>query len=805
MKKFLLRMKPVMRFLHPLDLKKTKTTSTTRWWDTPTAIILVLALMTTATRLWATNWVDNLFIIQNITLFGILLGFLLGKSRFSTKVSFLFFAFAYGIPIIFWQIGNTFNNSELWLEKLITYNERINLIFIQFLNNEPILDSLLFLSITSIIFWLLSVSAGFVFVRYGNAWGAVIPAGITIITIQIFDSSIQSRIWYLATYIFFSLLVISRMNFLKKQSQWTDKQITLPPQLHSNYFKFTSIILAAIVFIAWTIPALAKSISTIHNIWQPYRNNVYEKNERLKNIFASLNTTGIYKSIYFSDTILLGEKVPDSNEIIFTASPEKITPNIRIYWRAHSYDKYEDGEWYNTIGKTEEYSPDVYPKEPIINNVRVINSFHVYGNVPLTTLFLPPEPLWINQKGMINLSGYPDGTKDVISFSSQPFLKPGETYLVYSSLEHASIEDLRQAGKEYPIWIRENYLKLPDNLSERFITLAKTITRDKDTPYDKAAAITSFLRQNISYSNNIISTPKNAEPIDWFLFEYKKGFCNYYATAEVLLLRSIGIPAKFSLGYSEGERNNNTYTVRQRNAHAWAEVFFPGIGWVIFEPTASQPQITRAINPTLQSQPFDDESIIALEKRNLDKEIRSNIELSNGSSIKQRNSFLSIITSILTFVGIIVIFIFAIVQFRNRINLISLPIILENSFIKIGITTPKMISNWAAIARLSPTKKAYLQINYALERQGYQSKPCETPTERAEQLRKLIPATNKYLSLLIREYQKETYYNHQAYTAQAIYAGDKIKQLSRKTFFAKIPAFMESFRKTRIARKPPSN
>ena len=146
------------------------------------------------------------------------------------------------------------------------------------------------------------------------------------------------------------------------------------------------------------------------------------------------------------------------------------------------------------------------------------------------------------------------------------------------------------AGNDYPEWVRERYLQVPPNITPRTLQLARDLTAELANPYDKAAAITNWLRANIEYSNSVPQLPNNQEPIDWFLFDLKQGFCNYYATAEIMLLRSIGIPARIAVGYTQGETEelSQVYTVKQRDAHAWPEVYFPGLGWIEFEPTSSQ-------------------------------------------------------------------------------------------------------------------------------------------------------------------------------------------------------------------------
>ena len=93
-------------------------------------------------------------------------------------------------------------------------------------------------------------------------------------------------------------------------------------------------------------------------------------------------------------------------------------------------------------------------------------------------------------------------------------------------------------------WVTDRYLQLPPDFSERIQELANSITAGKVTPYDKTVAITQYLRDTIILFHHHPAPPPGRDVMEWFLFELKSGFCNYYATAEVLMLRSLGIPAR---------------------------------------------------------------------------------------------------------------------------------------------------------------------------------------------------------------------------------------------------------------------
>jgi hypothetical protein len=158
-----------------------------------------------------------------------------------------------------------------------------------------------------------------------------------------------------------------------------------------------------------------------------------------------------------------------------------------------------------------------------------------------------------------------------------------------------TIAELRATSDEYPGDILERYLVLPRSVPGRVRRLAEDITRGKLNQYDKSKAIEVYLRANYPYDLEVPAPPPDQDVADYFLFDLKKGYCDYFATSMVVMARAAGIPARFVSGYSPGayEAPNAQYVVRELNAHSWAEIYFTGIGWVEFEPTGSIPEIVR--------------------------------------------------------------------------------------------------------------------------------------------------------------------------------------------------------------------
>jgi transglutaminase-like putative cysteine protease len=140
-----------------------------------------------------------------------------------------------------------------------------------------------------------------------------------------------------------------------------------------------------------------------------------------------------------------------------------------------------------------------------------------------------------------------------------------------------------------PVESKPEYLQIPDGI-EKIAALAQQVAGKADTALAKAKLIEAFLRTNYKYSLTTKPTPEGITPIEDFLFNSKEGFCEHYATAMVLMLRSLGIPARIVTGFLGGEENSyaDYIIVRQSNAHSWVEAAIDGT-WRRFDPTPAGP------------------------------------------------------------------------------------------------------------------------------------------------------------------------------------------------------------------------
>ena len=182
---------------------------------------------------------------------------------------------------------------------------------------------------------------------------------------------------------------------------------------------------------------------------------------------------------------------------------------------------------------------------------------------------------------------------DVEAVFSQEPVAEGDRYAVEGLTSTASPEQLRAAGTEYPTWVTDRYLQLPPTITDRTRQLAAELAAGTSNVFDTAKAVESYARTTIAYNEEIDPPPADQDVVDYVLFDRQEGYCEYYASAMAILLRVQGIPARVVGGYYPApfDPAEGGYLYREKNAHLWVEVFFPGYGWIPFEPTANRDQL----------------------------------------------------------------------------------------------------------------------------------------------------------------------------------------------------------------------
>lgn len=243
------------------------------------------------------------------------------------------------------------------------------------------------------------------------------------------------------------------------------------------------------------------------------------------------------------------------------------------YWRTESYDRYTGDGWVKAAESSggNEFRPAEEPTLDINQTVRV--------ETRTTTMPASWRPFAV-ESDSIERSNIDTGA----TLRSERPLTSGEMYTVSSSVPNSTEDELRAAGSDYPSDIEETYTQLPSDVPDRVHERTEELVADAEDPYEATVTIEQYLRENKGYS--LAVRRPDGDIADAFLFEMDAGYCTYFATTMVAMLRSQGIPARMAVGYSTGQQvGNDTWVVRGTNAHAWVEVYFPDNGWQTFEPT----------------------------------------------------------------------------------------------------------------------------------------------------------------------------------------------------------------------------
>lgn len=264
------------------------------------------------------------------------------------------------------------------------------------------------------------------------------------------------------------------------------------------------------------------------------------------------------------------------------------------FWRGQTFDTWDGRRWTLADDRTRNLRSDVLPleipatpTEAKFGGNELVQTFYLERPGPnLIFSAYAPHRVYFADRQLFQL---PDGTlRAGVDLG-------GETVYTVISLRPAVTEQiLREAsdiGGGVPEEITRKYLQLPADLPARVRQLAADVTRSAPTRYDKVRALEAWMGRNTTYTLDIPPLPRGADAVEQYLFVDRQGFCEQIGTSLVVMLRSLGIPARLAVGYASGKRNPFTgmYEVRASDAHSWAEVWFPGLGWQGFDPTAEVP------------------------------------------------------------------------------------------------------------------------------------------------------------------------------------------------------------------------
>lgn len=579
-------------FLTPLVNAYRQLFGPSDWLMLIVAIGLVLMPVLT---LRAAEWDIDATVVTVTAMAGVVLGFIMARSHFNEFLGLVMMAMiGAGLVAIvagFAYDGGTAEVLQLtfeWLNDAVTGG----------VNQEPLVFTLL----VSLLLWFLAYNTAWHVFRVDRPWRAILPPGLIIVLSAIFDEGDHPIEIYLFIFLFLALIALARSALEHREWEWFNNGVRVPKRTRRQFLFVGAGLAAAMVMLAWFVPVNGLD-ERLEDFQEFLRSDpLAELSEVWNRLFAPLSSEGPASADYYGgDRLELSGAVQLGNQIILGVS----APNDRrYYWRSRVFDTYELGNWSSLaeIRLTTPTSPTVLPLPPDAARVPVTATY-IIGARSLRIVHAAPQVTNIELSTRSWLTYLTDGENRQVNVSAvRPMnvLQRGATYTATSMMSVATADQLRNAGTNYPAWIASHpqYLRTsPNVLSESVRQLAAQIVADAGATnnYDKAKAIERWLRSNITYNQNIPEPPAGADPLDWFLFQIQEGYCNYYATAMVVMLRSQNIPARMAGGFAQGEwdAQSGQFMVRESDAHTWVEAYFPGYGWIEFEPTSNQDPLNR--------------------------------------------------------------------------------------------------------------------------------------------------------------------------------------------------------------------
>jgi transglutaminase-like putative cysteine protease len=335
-----------------------------------------------------------------------------------------------------------------------------------------------------------------------------------------------------------------------------------------------------------------------------FESNVQQSSslENLKiNIFSSVSSKETMVKSTDQDTLRFNSRPNLSEDIQFRITSSGV-PN---YWRVRRYDIYNQWGWSTSPYKNSLYAsgesqpPGVTPAEEYIINYTVQNK------VKTDVILSSGQYLFASVPNIIHYyeTPNPDTTinpdDNIVSVSTPHIYQVDDRYTVNSEIIRPTIEQLQAAKNFFPSWISGRYLQLPGQFPDTIATLSRSLTRRNTNEYDKVMAVTNYLAR-FKYVLEGTYPPEDKDAVSDFLFTQKAGNCTNFASAAVVMLRSVNIPARLCTGYIPHyvDKTNKTFVVLAKDYHAWPEVYFPGYGWIEFEVTPG-----TALNANLDGTP----------------------------------------------------------------------------------------------------------------------------------------------------------------------------------------------------------
>ena len=456
-------------------------------------------------------------------------------------------------------------------------------------------DPLPFVLLLVFAVWLVPALAAWAVFRWRNAWLALLPGGFALLT-NISYLPGKPAFWFVV-FLFSAILLFARIHLLRTVRGWQGREVAAPPWISLQALHAGAWLALALLAAAWLLPA-GGGWAPASAAWSEAVRPIADRAAPFGQVFIGIDGKRAQLVHQFENALPLQGRVRLDEEPMYVVTAEAGAASLL---RAGAFDRYGRGGW--RLSGADRAEPPALTVEaarfgtPATRaSLRLPVAIEVRVEAPLSDrrLLTAGEPLASDVDAEF-LTGASDA--DVIGLRPRSRAGSGARYATVGTVSAADAEMLIRAGGDYPAWVRERYLQLPDSLPDRVRGLAAGIAGDAGIPYVAAFQVERYLRNNYAYDLRVEDQPPRSDAVDHFLFGSRAGYFDHFASAMAVMLRAIGVPARvavgFALGPSSFDEATRTYVLSEADSWAWPEVWFPGFGWVEFNPTPGRGAVTR--------------------------------------------------------------------------------------------------------------------------------------------------------------------------------------------------------------------
>ncbi|HSR34026.1 MAG TPA: transglutaminase domain-containing protein [Anaerolineae bacterium] len=475
-------------------------------------------------------------------------------------------------------------------------------------------DRIVLLLLAVFVAWAIALFATWQIFRRRSALVGLMPTGLITAVLAFFKGG--TAILYLTAFLFCTLWLVALGHLWTHRQRWEQNGTDYPDNLGTELLLSLAPMLTLVLLVAAFSPVVyANPVRdafwrTMDAPWSRVEQvaerlfGPIESGEPLGRDFIAGGGSGSLPRYH-----LLGSGPELGETIVLYASTNDPPPPLPApndleeaaptyphrYWRGATYDTYTGLGWRNDPLDTREVSPSQSLTTSPARGADLVQHFQ--------RIQPHQDPVASPSKGLIYAAGSPVR----VDISVQTWLRSpddlafltgeAETYTVASFSTEPTIAELRASSPisvTFPPEIASRYLALPDTIPQRVLELARELGGDAPTLYDRSRSIELYLR-TYPYNLDLPDLPADRDLVDYFLFDLQEGYCDYYASAMVVLARAVGVPARLASGYAQGtyDHQSHRWVVTEQDGHSWVEVYFNGIGWVDFEPTGGRPGLER--------------------------------------------------------------------------------------------------------------------------------------------------------------------------------------------------------------------